>query len=211
MVDPDHETCPKGFANQDDLILGGWGDYWTLRGEWVTWMPMQGTHVHLRGVSPAYHNWGSWNWPTRTLLDCSKVSLAVMSVADAPPVDSGVDMLGKGDDTDRGTAKADDERGGTGDDTLNGGKGDDDLLGGPGADHMYGGPGSDELFDDQGRDVLDGGSGNDRFSTRDGNHDIVECGAGEDIAIGDPHDTFKDCEFVYTSDAGTPAQPPSVG
>src|SRR4051794_24768273 len=45
MVDPDHDySCPTGYYNDDDLLLGRWGEYWTLRGEWVTWMPLQGYH-----------------------------------------------------------------------------------------------------------------------------------------------------------------------
>jgi Ca2+-binding RTX toxin-like protein len=209
-VDPDHDyNCPNGYYNDDDLLLGGWGDYWTLRSEWVTWMPMQGYH-NKKGVNPGYHNWGSWNWPTRTILTCHKLDFAVASFADDPSGDK-TEVLGQGDDVDQGTAQDDDERGGKGDDTLGGGKGDDELLGGPGADHLSGGPGDDELFDDQGKDIIDGGPGNDRFSTKDGNHDVIDCGPGEDIAVGDPHDSFTHCEHVYTTPANTPHEAPVIG
>ena len=56
-----------------------------------------------------------------------------------------------------------------------------------------------------------GRPGNDRFSTKDGNHDIVDCGPGEDIAVGDPHDSFMHCEHVYTTPANTPEEPPVIG
>jgi Ca2+-binding RTX toxin-like protein len=218
MTDPspyDSATqCPIGWYVYDNTLGHEWGDYWTYRGEWVTWSPLAGTHSR-KSVHPGYHNWGSWNWPTRTILSCHKLDpLAVAARSDEDPQPVGPDHVivhGNADDADRGTAHRDDIEGGKGDDTLSGGKGADELLGGPGADHLYGGAGADELFDDEGRDVLFGGPGNDRFSTKDGNHDVVECGPGEDVAVGDPHDTFNDCEHVYTSDADTPAHPPVIG
>jgi Ca2+-binding RTX toxin-like protein len=215
MVDPStgaNTSCAKGFYIHGEVTAGNWGDYWTFRGEWVTWSPLGGTHS-IKGVSPAYHNWSSWNWPTRTLLHCSKLDALAVMARTVPTTDPrpDVELLGAGDDVDRGTAKDDDERGGKGDDTLSGGKGDDELLGGPGKDHLYGGPGNDELFDDQGEDVISAGPGNDRISVRDGNHDVVDCGPGDDIAIGDPHDTFRHCEHVYTTPENTPAHPPHIG
>jgi hypothetical protein len=207
-VDPGREYCPDPLRIHNDTITDSWGDYWTYRGEWVTWSPFLGTHSTV-GIHPGYHNWSSWSWPVRTIPFCHGPSPSALA-ARAEDEQPAIDLLGKGDDVDRGTAEADDERGGAGDDKLRGGQGDDELLGGKGADHLYGGEGSDELFDDQGHDVLHGGGGNDRFSTKDGNHDVVDCGAGEDVAVGDAHDTFQHCEHVYTNAADTPDHPPAI-
>jgi hypothetical protein len=215
---PPTAGCPSGFSlssNPLELLEGHAWDFWATRGEWVTWNLQLHTprdaHGSIQAAIPSYHNWGSWHWDVRTFNKCTRYSgLRALRLADEPAHPQPV-ALGQGDDVDHGTAKDDDERGGKGDDTLNGGAGDDELLGGPGKDHLYGGPGNDELFDDQGEDVLMGGPGDDRFSTRDGNQDIVDCGPGDDIAIGDPHDTFRHCEHVYTTPENTPAHPPHIG
>jgi hypothetical protein len=218
-VDEQAARCPGSSYMPNE---GAWY-YWTYRGEWVTWngsyraAPHKGSDDpdvsrHTFMVSPYYHNWSSWSWPVRTITVCAgaKVSALRAGAEDMIAPDSVV-SLGGGDDVARGTPGDDVERGGDGDDKLRGGKGDDELLGGRGADDLWGGEGSDELFDDHGRDHLHGGPGNDRFSTRDGDRDVVDCGAGEDIAIGDPHDTFTHCEHVYTTAANTPDSPPIVG
>jgi len=40
------------------------------------------------------------------------------------------------------------------------------------------------------------GSGDDRINARDGNADIVQCGAGSDVAVVDEFDRVGDCEVV---------------
>jgi hypothetical protein len=217
-------SCPgRSFMVNE----GAW-DYWTFRGEWVTWNGWHREAPHLGSddedesrhtffVAPYYHNWSSWNWPTRTIQHCYGADkhlpkLAAVRVAGAErDADRGQSLdLGRGDDVHRGTARDDALRGGRGEDALFGQDGDDQLLGGRGADRLWGGDGSDELFDDRGRDRLYGGAGNDRFSTKDAKRDVIDCGPGEDIAIGDPQDSFRDCEHVYTTPENTPAQPPVI-
>ncbi|HEY8582299.1 MAG TPA: calcium-binding protein [Capillimicrobium sp.] len=231
---PPHRTWADPISYEDGRCPGssymvneGAWDYWTLRGEWVTWNGWHREAPHLGSddehesrrtyfVAPFYHNWSSWDWPTRTVEHCYGAEkllpkLAAFRVAepagDAPG--EGAD-LGSGDDAYQGTGRADAIQGGEGDDALLGGRGGDQLLGGRGADRLSGGDGSDELFDRFGRDRLDGGDGNDRLSTKDGNRDTVSCGAGEDIAIGDPRDTFRDCEHVFTTPENTPDEPPTI-
>lgn len=231
---PPHRTWADPISQQDGecpgssyMVNEGAWEYWTFRGEWVTWNGWFREAPHLGSddpdlsrrtyfVAPYYHNWSSWSWPTRTVEICAGADrylskLAAFRVAE-PEDDRGqlID-LGPGDDVDHGTARDDAIQGGQGDDALFGEGGDDQLLGGRGADRLSGGHGSDELFDDHGRDRLDGGDGDDRFSTKDGNRDVVDCGAGEDIAIGDPHDVFRHCEHVYTTRANTPEEPPAIG
>jgi hypothetical protein len=226
---PPHRTWADPISYQDGKCPGGgymvnegaW-DFWAYRGEWVTWSLTFREAPHLGSndenlsrrtyfVAPFYHNWSSWNWPTRTVEYCHDVpKLAALSVADTDAADGQDIHLGARDDVDHGTAQADDIEGGKGDDDLFGGRGDDTLLGGQGQDHLYGGAGDDQLFDDHGEDLISAGAGNDRISTKDGNHDVVDCGAGEDIAIGDPHDTFRHCEHVYTTPENTPAHPPTI-
>ncbi|HEX2128648.1 MAG TPA: hypothetical protein VHF58_05475, partial [Solirubrobacterales bacterium] len=77
-------------------------------------------------------------------------------------------------------------------------------------DIARGGKDGDQLFDNEGRDTLRGGKGNDRFSARDGDRDVIRCGAGEDIAIIDSEDVAIDCEHAYRSDAETPMKLPKI-
>jgi Ca2+-binding RTX toxin-like protein len=93
---------------------------------------------------------------------------------------------------------------GRGGDTSFGGDGNDDILSGKGADISHGGQGGDQLFDDEGTDTLRGGPGNDRFSARDGDRDVIDCGSGLDIAIIDRFDVAIGCEFAFRTAAETP-------
>jgi hypothetical protein len=231
---PPHRTWADPISEEDGRCPGssymvneGAWEYWTFRGEWVTWNGWYREAPHLGSddpdlsrrtffVAPYYHNWSSWSWPTRTIEHCAGADrylpkLRAFRVDDPDAVRGQALDLGAGDDVDHGTRREDVIRGGAGDDALLGKGGDDQLLGGRGADRLWGGAGSDELFDDRGRDRLDGGAGDDRLSTKDGNRDVVDCGAGEDVAIGDPQDVFRNCEHVYTTPENTPDEPPVIG
>lgn len=231
---PPHRTWADPISQKDGgcpglsfMINEGAWNYWTYRGEWVTWNGWfrEAPHVgsddpnlsrHTFFVAPYYHNWSSWDWPTRTIEICHGADRYLPKLAAVRVAATDVDRrgqalgLGAGDDVDHGTRRDDAIHGGQGDDALFGEGGDDQLLGGRGADRLWGGDGSDELFDDRGRDRLSGGDGNDRFSTKDGRRDIIDCGAGEDIAIGDPQDSFRECEHVYTTAENTPDEPPLI-
>jgi hypothetical protein len=204
--------CPNGSHMSWD---GDW-DYMTDNGEWITWALTsnypRGRNGYTVGATPWYINWAPWQWSVRTFIFCHPyANLAAFKVTDG--IAKGPDdalVLDAGDDITRGTQRDDEIAGLAGDDRLYGGAGDDVLLGGKGDDHLYGGAGSDELFDNQGRDVILAGPGNDRISVKDGNRDIVDCGPGEDIAIGDPIDVFRGCEHVYTTPENTPARPPKI-
>ena len=117
---------------------------------------------------------------------------------------------GEGNDRLEGGAHDDLMHGRRGSDTAIGGNGDDDILPGKSSDVARGGEGSDQLFDDEGSDELRGGAGNDRFSARDGDRDVIRCGAGEDIAIIDGRDLAIECEHAYRSDGETPLQLPRI-
>ena len=117
---------------------------------------------------------------------------------------------GPGDDAFFGGAHDDLIHGRRGSDEAVGGNGSDDILTGKGRDVARGGKDGDQLFDDEGRDELRGGRGNDRFSARDGDRDVIRCGAGEDIAIVDELDVTTGCEFAYRSDRATPDRLPNV-
>ena len=107
-----------------------------------------------------------------------------------------------------GDAGADSLRGEGGTDRIFGGPGNDELNGGGfafGADRrdtISGGPGADKLFDAQNGkesagDRLLGGPGNDQIDDRDGNRDIIVCGAGRDSVLADQRDKVaRDCERV---------------
>jgi Ca2+-binding RTX toxin-like protein len=86
---------------------------------------------------------------------------------------------GAGNDTISGHGQADTLAGGAGDDVIHGGAGNDRIVGGPGRDTVYGGPGDDHV------------------SVRDGDIDIVYCGAGNDTVTADLADhVAPSCEHV---------------
>jgi Ca2+-binding RTX toxin-like protein len=90
--------------------------------------------------------------------------------------------------------------GGVGDDVLVGGPGNDVVYGNQGADQLIGGAGNDTLWGlaladvpQPGVDVLRGEDGNDVFRTRDGEPDLIDCGAGRrDRALIDFADVVVD-------------------
>ena len=104
---------------------------------------------------------------------------------------------GAGNDSVNGAGGNDTISGGTGNDTLNGGAGNDRIQGGPGNDSINGEAGDDTLTGGPGRDTISGGVGNDTVDTRDGVADLVNCGAGRDIALVDGRDIVRPgCESV---------------
>ncbi len=125
---------------------------------------------------------------------------------------AGADHLhgGAGEDALFGGAHDDLIHGRRDSDNAVGGNGDDDVLTGKGSDLARGGADDDQLFDNEGRDTLRGGAGNDRFSARDGDRDVIRCGAGEDIAIIDGLDVAVECEHAYRSGGETPRKLPKI-
>ena len=112
--------------------------------------------------------------------------------------------------------------GGKGDDTQYGGSRGDVIFANLGADKSFGGNGNDVLWalakgdvSQPGVDALDGGNGNDRFRVRDGEADLITCGAGFDRVRADQFDVITDlsvgdptgsCEVVERKDASTESQ-----
>ena len=92
--------------------------------------------------------------------------------------------------------------GGWGHDRQWGGAGDDTIFANRGRDESWGGPGNDQLWalargDRHGRhdtrgDTLHGEDGDDTFRTRDGERDLIDCGAGNDTAQLDFKDKIVD-------------------
>ncbi len=122
---------------------------------------------------------------------------------------AGADRLfgSRGRDELRGAAGRDLLNGGPGDDRAWGGTGPDTLLGGRGKDLLNGGPHADVVHGGFGVDRLFGGKGNDRIMARDGRRDIINCGAGRDIAIVDNFDrVVPGCESIQR-----PGDPPLPG
>jgi RTX calcium-binding nonapeptide repeat (4 copies)/Domain of unknown function DUF11 len=117
--------------------------------------------------------------------NASSISVTVPAVITAPPPPppsaARVHVV-------NGTGRADRLRGTSGGDKLYGRAGNDTLTGLAGNDLLDGG---------SGRDVLDAGAGNDTLRARDGQRDIVRCGAGRDLALVDRRDVVaRDCENV---------------
>jgi Ca2+-binding RTX toxin-like protein len=97
--------------------------------------------------------------------------------------------------------------GGMGDDVQHGGAGNDRIFANLGVDVTFGGAGNDDLWamahgdvtgpDDTQGDTLHGEQGDDTFHVRDGEPDVVDCGAGNDTVIADFKDIVTtDCEHV---------------
>ena len=96
----------------------------------------------------------------------------------------------------RGLAGADLILGRGGFDLLRGGPGNDRLIGGAGKDRLIGGPGRDE-FNTGPRGHVAGADGPDRIRARDGAQDLIQCGAGFDVALVDAvEDGVFDCERI---------------
>ncbi len=104
---------------------------------------------------------------------------------------------GAGHDSVNGAGGNDTISGGTGNDTLNGGPGNDRIQGGSGNDSINGEAGNDTLTGGSGRDSISGGEGDDTIDARDGVADLINCGAGHDIALIDSRDVVRPgCESV---------------
>jgi Ca2+-binding RTX toxin-like protein len=128
-------------------------------------------------------------------------SLAGNDTIDAEGGDDKV-YAGAGNDRALGGGGNDLVRGGAGADDLNGGAGNDIVRGRADNDVVSGGEGNDRLWPGKGEDIQYGGDGNDRLHAlaNDNQQDILDCGAGRDVAIinaREPHDlAAANCEVV---------------
>ena len=100
----------------------------------------------------------------------------------------------------RGTRGPDTLNGTAGGDLIYAGDGNDVVRGGPGNDVLYGGEGNDVMWAGGGADVQFGGQGNDVLHAlaNDNLRDVMDCGAGLDVAYVIEHDpvTLRGCEQV---------------
>lgn len=119
---------------------------------------------------------------------------------DPPPADPYAEPPSLGDcgPVSSGSAGPDLLRGGKGGQDLLGRGGDDVLRGESGDDCIRGGRGRDIVRGGRGKDVLSGGVGDDRLRARDGERDVVACGAGRDRVVVDRKDRLRGCERVRT-------------
>jgi Ca2+-binding RTX toxin-like protein len=114
---------------------------------------------------------------------------------------------GAGNDAVDGGGGKDVLAGDEGNDSVNGGPGDDRIAGGSGNDTINGGDGRDRIVGGTGRDTVSGNGGDDTIDTRDDSADLVNCGAGRDVALVDDRDVVRPgCEVVRrTAPQPTPA------
>jgi Ca2+-binding RTX toxin-like protein len=61
---------------------------------------------------------------------------------------------------------------------------------------LTGGSGNDVLSGGAGSDRFDAGPGDDDVQARDGAAETIDCGAGNDLAVGDAVDRVVGCERV---------------
>ena len=223
----------------DYYVEGGSWVLWDGRVSWEWPQTNRVDQKHgYNAITAPFRNWGSPNAITARIF--WRCELSERKAATAPELGDGSDDMlegGGGDSVLIGSAGDDRLDGGSGDDhlhggaghdvavggahddlihgrraadTVSGGNGEDDILPGRGHDVARGGPDADQLFDDEGRDELRGGAGNDRFSSRDGDRDVIRCGRGEDIAIIDELDVAGGCEHAYRSARETPRKLPKI-
>jgi hypothetical protein len=83
-----------------------------------------------------------------------------------------------------------------GNDVISSGSGGDAVFGGSGNDRITAGSGADLVVGGPGRDTIAAGPGNDTIEARDGFRDVVDCGAGRDVAEVDRLDRVTRCERV---------------
>ncbi len=104
--------------------------------------------------------------------------------------------------------------GGRGHDVLGLNTGGGVAFGGPGRDAILGSELGDVIRPGEGADGLDAGGGDDKISVRDGNPEVVVCGAGDDIVKGDRTDVLLGCESLNVAGRGAPRlapRPPTAG
>ena len=101
-----------------------------------------------------------------------------------------------------GTFASDRIRGKAGADRIKGRGGADCLRGGSGKDRIAGGAGDDEIRPGRGADRAGGGGGDDIINAARGGHDLVRCGAGDDVAVVNKNkdEVAKSCETVIKRD-----------
>jgi hypothetical protein len=80
----------------------------------------------------------------------------------------------------------------------------DTLTGDARANTLDGGSGEDYVIGAGGQDALAGGTAPDVLDARDGDRDLVSCGASLDLAIVDRGDTVRDCEYTDRGGARRP-------
>lgn len=115
---------------------------------------------------------------------------------------AGSDQLNGTDGADLIYAKAGNDivRAHDGSDVVYAGQDNDVVRGGPGNDVVYAGHGNDVVWPGAGADVQYGGPGNDVLHAlaNDNQSDILDCGAGVDVAYVIAHDParFRGCEQI---------------
>src|SRR5918999_521632 len=202
-------------------FLPPWGGTatWAARGTDDTQKGLLGAFA----IYPEYVNWAPWGSSVQTLATCVPATARAAlrggagngrlraAQAAATVGTPGDDRIATGNDRINAGGGHDDAYGGDSEDILRGGAGNDTLAPGPHDDVATGGTGQDRLFDNHGDDELRGGAHTDFLSARDGDRDIVDCGPGKDVAVGDDEDVYRDCERVYDDPEDDPSRPPRLG
>jgi Ca2+-binding RTX toxin-like protein len=121
------------------------------------------------------------------------IGTAASEHLEAFQTDGATRLVGNGgDDTLRGSDGADSVDGGPGNDDIDAGFGDDTIVGGPGRDRISG----DRHNGECGYLWCKYPWGNDTIYARDGERDVIDCGAQRDVAIVDRLDVVSHCETV---------------
>jgi hypothetical protein len=99
----------------------------------------------------------------------------------------------------RGTRDRDHLIGSRAADLIQAGRGRDRINGLEAGDCLHGGRGRDRIEAGHGHDVISAGQGADAIGSRDGDRDVIHCGAGNDKAFVDAADVVIGCERVRST------------
>lgn len=179
-------TDPIGLGGSPRLGNEHWAgwDYWSLRGEWVSWSG-DGRWLYrpwsevLWAYSPRLHNsWLGGPWPARAINYCeaAPATRSQRSLSGRAQADETVEQGDAGDDVIKGEGEGDVLVAEGGDDAVHGARGDDHLVGGFGDDAVNGGGGEDTALGGGGEDTARGGGGDDQLLG--GPHDDTAFGGG---------------------------------
>ncbi len=116
-----------------------------------------------------------------------------------------------GADEIHGAGGNDDLYGGSGDDRVFGDAGNDRVQGASGSDSVTGGPGLDQIYGDIASCSVFCTFDPDTLFARDGERDVVDCGAGADTAQVDQLDVVAFCSNVDRATVGSLAKASFAG
>jgi hypothetical protein len=206
-----HQKCADGWkvrgtTNLDSPAVNADWDFWSFRGEWVTWNGLIALYAgsvlvdprEAKSIRVGLHNWSSWGWDVKVFWFCDRIPTPRLGLdgevlfgeTEGGDTD-GEELPGLPDEEPPGSPGDDELPGTPGDDEEFGGEGDDDLAGGPGDDFGLAGEGDDTIHGEEGDDQLLGGAGDDEAFGGPGSDELFDDQGADALAGGSGNDRFS--------------------